>query len=276
MIVYYLYFPFAAILAGFIYNECRKKQLPIWWAAVVLCAPVTAPYFIYQSRKEEGMSLAVIVLSLFIVVAGAEIYLYSDYKEENKYAHLPPITRQMVSLANNLRKSTLNLDQGLVRLENLSKVESRIHEISKTIEFIGKLRVIMNTNRVAIEQLVQFTNAHQEFFLKKDLKWVFHIQHFYNNRNVTQHYKSLTRYLDSFEELLRYTYTNFYNITELKTPESLQNYDEYYIRYRRAVDSHNRFNVKRIEFQNDYIKKFPDVKSYLPGERQTETFRLWD
>jgi len=75
---------------------------------------------------------------------------------------------------------------------------------------------------------------------------------------------------------LKYTHVNFYNITEYKTREHLKNYDEYYLRYRRAVDAHNRFNVKRIEFQNSFLKKHPDIKPYLPGERQTETFRLWE
>ena len=68
----------------------------------------------------------------------------------------------------------------------------------------------------------------------------------------------------------------FLNITEFKDTETLKNYDEYYLRYRRAVDSHNRFNVKRIEFQNQFLIKYPEIKAYLPGERQTETFRLWE
>jgi len=90
------------------------------------------------------------------------------------------------------------------------------------------------------------------------------------------HYKSLEAYLDNFEALLTYSYTNFYNIKDAKSKGHLKNYDEYYLRYRRAVDAHNRFNVKRIEFQNEFLHKYPSIKPYLPGKRQTETFMLWE
>jgi hypothetical protein len=85
----------------------------------------------------------------------------------------------------------------------------------------------------------------------------------------------LKKYLDSFEALLKYTYINFYKIKDLKIQENLNNYDEYYLKYRRDVDSHNRFNVKRINFQNAFLKKYPEVKPYLPSKRQTEAFKLW-
>ena len=71
-------------------------------------------------------------------------------------------------------------------------------------------------------------------------------------------------------------YTGVDNRLILKNADMYKNYDEYYLRYRRAVDSHNRFNVKRIDFQNSFLKKHPEIKPYLPGERQTETFRLWE
>ncbi len=274
--MYYLYFPFVAILASLMFYECLTKKRPQWWAALVLLAPVTFPFFVYKSRKTLNINHLMIFVSIFCVVAGSEFFLYSNYMEKNKYSHLPPVTRQMIVLSEALRQSTINLDTALVQLENLSKVESRIHELKNTVEFIAELRIIMVKNNNAIQQLVQYTKNHNDFFSKKDLQWVFNVQQFYNNHNVIQHYKSLKKYLNDFEELLRYTHLNFYNITEHKDPEHLRNYDEYYIRYRRSVDSHNRFNVKRIDFQNQYLKKFPDIKAYLPGERQTDTFRLWE
>ncbi len=256
--------------------ECYTKNHPRWWALTVLLAPITTPYFIFKSRKESGMVMFTVFLTLFSIVAGIEFFLYANYMEKNKYAHLNPITRQMIRLSEELKISTLNLDNALVKLENLSKVEARIHEIKKTIEFIGTLRILMSNNQASINQLVKYTNDYNTFFQKKDLEWVFNVQSFYNNRNVIQHYKSLQNYLENFEELLEYTYVNFYNINEHKSKEHLNNYDEYYIRYRRAVDSHNRFNVKRIQFQNEYLLKFPEIKQYLPGERQTDTFKLWE
>ncbi len=273
--MYYTYFLFAAILASLMWFECRTKNLPQWWAAMVFASPVTTPYFIYKSRKEAGMTLIVVFLCAFSIVSVLEFFLYSRYMEKNKYTALPPITRQIIILSDALKQSTINLDNALIQLENLSKVESRIHELEKTIKFIDKLRTIKIANDRAIDRLVLYTREHKAYFAKQDMAWVFNIQFFYKNRTVIQHYKSLSEYLDRFEELLRYTHLNFYNITEVKNPEALKNYDEYYLRYRRAVDTHNRFNVKRIEFQNDFLKKYPDIKPYLPGERQTDTFRLW-
>lgn len=256
--------------------ECEKNTAPKWWAAMTFFAPITTPYFLFKTRKESGAMLVGIFMAVFSLVSGIEFYLYTNYMEKNKYAHLPPVTRQMIALSENVKNSTVNLDKALIRLENLSKVESRINEIKHTVEFIQTLRVIMDKNQDAIHKLIKHTEIHKEYFAKQDLTWVYNIQKFYNNRNVLQHHKSLHKYLDAFEELLKYTFHNFVSITEHKSPKHLKNYDEYYIRYSKAVASHNRFNVKRISFQNKYLKKYPDIKSYLPGERQTDTFRLWE
>ncbi|MCP4718722.1 MAG: hypothetical protein GY860_04620, partial [Desulfobacteraceae bacterium] len=256
--------------------ECNKKKLPKWWAAVVLLAPITSPYFIFKSRKTEGMILFMIFLASFTAVSASEFYIYSRMKEKNRYAHLPPITRQVIRLSDDLKETTIDLDKSLVTLELISKVESRLKELKTTIEFIEKLRIIMAKNQASIHRFVKFTTDYKSYFVKKDLNWVYQIQLFYTNRNVLTHYKSLEGYLDNFEALLTYTHTNFYNITQLKTGEHLNNYDEYYLRYRRAVDTHNRFNVQRIEFQNKFLHKYPEIKPYLPGKRQTETFKLWE
>lgn len=274
--MYYIYFPYVSILALFMLYECYKEHQPRWWALMVLFAPVTTPYFIFKSRKESGMVLFMIFLTTFSAVGVSEVFLYSDYMEKNKYSDLPPVTRQMIRLSEDVKVSTLKLDQALVKLENLSKIQSRINEIKKTIEFIAELRAIMLENQESINRLVKYTTDYKSFFNKKDLEWVFHIQQFYNNRDVIQHHKSIEKYLDNFEELLKYVYVNFYNITEIKSKEHFQNYDQYYLNYRRAVDSHNRFNVKRIDFQNAFLKQYPELKPYLPGERQTDTFKLWE
>ncbi|MCP3944475.1 MAG: hypothetical protein GY710_23755 [Desulfobacteraceae bacterium] len=274
--MYYIYFPYVLLLAGLMLFECHKKKHPRWWAGVVLMAPITTPYFIFKSRKTEGMIIFMIFLASFAGMAAYEFYTYIDMREKNRFAHLPPITRQIIRLSDSVKKTTLELDKALVRLEIISKVESRLKELQHTIEFIEKLRVIMAKNQTSIKQLVKFTSDYKSYFVKKDLNWVYQIQLFYTNRNVLIHYKSLKAYLDNFEALLIYTHTNFYNITKLKSKDILKNYDEYYIRYRRAVDAHNKFNVKRIEFQNKFLLKYPDIKPYLPGKRQTETFLLWE
>lgn len=274
--MYYIYFIFILILSGMMLVETVQKNHPRWWAAAVFLAPVTTPYFIFKSRKESGLTLFIVFLVTFATVTGVEFFLYSNYMEKNKYSDMPIVTRQMIEFSNQLKLSTLELDRALAKLEKLSKVESRINEIKKTIEFIDQLRGIIKENQTAVYHLVRHVTDYRRFFNKKELSWVFNVQNFYQNRNVTQHYKSLQKYLDAFENLLKYTYVNFYNITELKSEKHFKNYDDYYLKYRRAVDAHNRFNVKRIEFQNEFIKKYPDTKPYLPGERHTEALKLWE
>ncbi|MCG8636977.1 MAG: hypothetical protein MI863_24305 [Desulfobacterales bacterium] len=273
--MYYIYLPYALILGCLMFYECHKRAHPKWWALLVLAAPVTTPYFIFKSRKRSGVILFMIFMTTFSVMAASEVYLYLQMKEKFKYAHLPPLTRQVVRFSETLSNTTQRLDKALVTLEMMSKVESRVIELKRTIEFIAELRVLISQNQAAINRMVKFTSDYKSYFVKKDLNWVYHIQLFYTNRNVVQHYNSLETYLNNFEALLKYTYENFDKITKLKDKEALKNYDEYYLRYRRAVDSHNRLNVQRIEFQNDFLLKYPDIKPYLPGKRQTETFLLW-
>lgn len=242
---------------------------------MVLLAPVTTPYFIFKSRKESGIIVFLIFLATFSAVGASEFILFKNYLEEDKQSGFSPLTFQIIHLSEDLKQSTLKLDNALGKLENLSKVQSKLQDIRKAIVIIEQLKPIIAENQDAVNRLEKFTKNYHQSFKGRDLEWVIHIHNFYNDRAVIQHYKSLDAYLFSFQELLEYVHENYLNITEVKSQEQLKNYDEYYIRYRRAVDSHNKFNVRRIEFQNSYLKKYPDIRPYLPGERQTDTFRLW-
>jgi len=256
--------------------ECKRQKLPLWWAAVVFAAPVTTPYFIFKSRRGQGLTLFMVLLACFSLVTAGEIFIYSKMKEKYKYAHLPPVTRQLIRYSEILKQTTQRLDNDLVALEQQSKVQSKINKLKQTIVFIGEIRQGMYNNQAAIKQMVEFVEDHRDFFRTKELQWVYEIKRYYNNRIVIAHLKSLENYLENFEILLRFCYRNFDAITKVESETHLRNYDAYYLRYRRAVDSHNRFNVKRIEFQNDFIKKYPEIKAYLPAERQTDTFRFWE
>ncbi len=256
--------------------ECKRRNLPKWWAAIVFAAPVTTPYFIFKSRKGHSLILLMIFLVCFSLVTAGEIFIHSKMKAKYKYANLPPVTRQLIRYSEILKQTTQNLDNDLVEFEQQSKVQSKVGKLEQTIVFISELRQAMYDNQAAIKQLVGFVDNHRDFFTKKNLQWVYEIKRFYNNRIVTAHFKSLENYLDNFETLLRFCYRNFDAITKAESTIHLKNYDEYYLRYRRAVNSHNRFNVKRIQFQNDVIKRYPEIKAYLPAKRQTEAFRLWE
>lgn len=251
--------------------ECKYRSLPKWWVAIVFAAPVTTPYFIVKSRKNKKLLFLLIFGVSFSLVIAGEIFIYSKMNAKDNYAHLPPVTRQLIRYSEILKQTTHNLDNDLIELEQQSKVQSKIDKLGQIIVFIGELRRAIYDNQAAIKQMVEFVDNHSDSFLKKDLKWVYEIKRYYNNRIMIQYFKSLENYLDNFEILLRFCYQNFDAITKVESATHLKNYDEYYLRYRRAVDSHSRLNAKRIEFQDDFIKRYPEIKACLPGKRQTQT-----
>ncbi len=279
--MYYIYFTYALIISLLMLWVCSKKNRPKWWAVIVFFAPVTTPWFVFQSKKNSNIVIIIMIfLITFSAVGGTELYLYKsymekNYMEKNRHSNLSPVTRQMIYLADKLKASTLKFDNALIELENLSKSMAKTNEIKNSIEFIDQVRQIEIENKNAIINLEKYLNNYKSFFVKKEMSWLFSIKEFYNNYNVVQHHKSLKRYLNSYEDWLKYTYVNFYNITDLKSQEHLRNYDQYYLMYRKGVDSHNKFNVRRIDFQNKFLKLHPKVKQYLPGTRQTDTFKIW-
>ncbi|NWH05675.1 hypothetical protein [Desulfobacter latus] len=274
--MYYIYFSFIFILSGLMFLECKRRSLPKWWAAIVFAAPVTTPYFIAKSRKGQSLTLVTIFLVCFSLVTAGEIFIHSKMKSKYKYAKLPPVTQQLIHYSEILKQTNQRLDNNIAEFKHHSSVHSNIDRLEQTIFFISELRHALYDNQAAIKQIVEFVGNHRDFLSKKNLQWVYEIKRFYNNRIVIAHFKSLESYLDNFETLLRFCYRNFDAITKAESTIHLKNYDEYYLRYRRTVESYKRLNVKRIQFQNDFTKRYPEIKGYLPAKRQTETLRLWE
>ena len=256
--------------------QCTRKKHPLWWAVMVFLAPITFPYFILKSRRAQGKFLIMLFLISFAAVAACEVYIYSRQRQIYNHERLDPVAQQALYFGESLKQTTAELDRALTTLERLSKVSSRIEEVKQTIEFLGSLRELMSRNQASIDQLVLYAKDHEAYFAGKEEGWVYQIHHFYTHRNLVLYDKSLKTYVDDFEALLRYAHDHFYQITKLKTQEHLNNYDEYYLRYRRAYDTHEQFNIQRLEFQNELKGLYPEIKPYLPGDRHTEAFRLWE
>ncbi len=252
-----------------------RNKYPVSWTLVILAAPVTVPYYVLKTNRERGVIYVMIFLSTFSAVATGEVILYSMKKEEMKYAGMPPIKRQMVQLTENLKNSTQKLDQAILNLEEMSKVESSLDKIKETIDYIGYVRLLLENNQEAVAMVVDYANDYSSYFEKKNIKWVSKVDEYYKAAPVVKHHETLETYLNEFEDLLKYTFKNFYEITELKLPKAQKNYDQYYLEYRRAVDRHNKYNIRRIEFQNRFLKENPSLKKYLPGKRQTDSFKIW-
>ncbi len=273
--MYYIYFPYAFILAAWTLFEFYKNKKPKWWALVILLAPITFPYYILKTKKEKGVVFVMIFLASFSAVIAGEVFLYSVERERSRYEDVPPLTRQMLRLTDELEAATEKLNSAIIKLEEMSKVESRIDKISETIDFIGRVKILIRKNRESISKVITVANNYKDYFQQEGRDWVFQIEAYYSNEAVVTHFKTLDTYLDTFERLLIYTLEHFYEINDAKDPRAQKNYDAYYMRYRRAVDRYYRFNLRRIEFQRAFLETYPALEEYLPGKRYTDSFRVW-
>jgi len=255
--------------------ECHKFKQARWWPAIVFFVPLAAPVFVFKTRKKNSKILSIIIVMTFLMAMGSEIFLYSRLSK-NQEDVIPPIIKEMIALNEDIKKVTIDIYNTSGKLDSLSMVQSRITDIKSTIEVIGTIRQLVDDNQNAVDTLIRFIEDHSEYVHRKNLSWVFAIKDFYMSRPVIQHQQSLANYLATFETLLTYTYTNFQNIMELKSQQHMKSYDIYYMRYRRAADSHNRFNKKRIEFQTVFIEGHPEVKPFLPGAHHIGAFKFWD
>ncbi|MFH2092713.1 MAG: hypothetical protein ABIJ31_10150 [Pseudomonadota bacterium] len=218
-----------------------------------------------------------IVLSIITVglVIGGGLFLY-DKNKKSPEDNVPPVIKEMIRLNEDVKKTTIDIYNASGKLEGMSMVQSRVGDMQKTVELIVNMRHLVEENQKAIDRLIGFAQEHETFFYRKNLDWIFAIKDFYTDHNVTQHHISRANYLAAFETLVQYTFDNYANIMELQSSQHMKTYDVYYMRYRTAADSHNRFNRKRIAFQNEFMEKYPEVKPFLPGSHQLEPFKFWD
>ena len=231
---------------------------------------------IFKTKKGKGAVLKVIFGVIFSMVLAGGIFFYISDRKKITQDNVPPIVKQMIALNEDIKKSTIDIYNASGKLDSISMVQSRITDIKSTIELIGNLRQKVEENQKAIDGLIRFIEDHADFVHRKNLSWVFAIKKFYTDHHVIQHHKSRINYLATFEMLLKYTYDNFKNIMELKSQRHMRSYDIYYMRYRRAADSHNRFNKKRIAFQGAFIEEHPEVNPFLPGAHHLGPFKFWD
>lgn len=253
-----------------------KQKLPKWWAFIVLVIPLAAPVLVSKSQKGPMGPWLGVALGGVIVSVGIEAYLYGDYKERNKYSHLPPVVREMIALNEGVEASTIALYHASGKLDSLGLVQSRISDIKTTLTLIEKMREMIRENQENIQVLVTYIEDHHDYIRRKGLDWAFWIAKFYKDSHVIEHQNSQLRYFKAFEDLLQYTHDNFDNIMELQSSQHMANYDAYYLRYRGVADRHNRYNRKRIRFQNDFVQKHPEVKPFLPGSHHMAPFKFWD
>ncbi len=272
----YLYIGYAVLSALFILFECHSRKKPKIWSAVVLFIPVLAPYYISQSRRKPGKALIIILMVSFFAILGAEVYLFKDYKEKNKYAHLPTAIRDMIRFNEQVINSSAELEHELRFLGDLSRVLTRFDSLEKTIGRLDEIRVKVEANQRDINRLTGYLREHDAYFVSQNLAWLFVITIYYNNPDVIKANSQRLNYLNAVENLLSYTYENFENITEKHSQTHVKNYDAYYGIYMRALESFIKYNTKRIEYQEALVAENPKIGPYLKGERETQAFEYWE
>ncbi len=212
--------------------------------------------------------------AVFIAAGGAGFFLYSNKKmpEDN----IPPVIKKIIELNEDVKRTTIGIYNLTGKLESVSMTQSRITDLETTIEVIANLRKLVEENQKAIDRLIGFAQEHENYFYRKNLAWIFAIKDFYTDYTVIQHQKSRSNYLAAFEAMVTYTYDHYDGIMTQHSSKYMNTYDVYYMRYRRAADSHNKFNRKRIAFQKQFVEKHPEVKPFLPGSHHLEPFKFWD
>jgi hypothetical protein len=272
--LYYIYFPYVCILSLLLLLEFIDKKESKLSAIVVFFAPITAPYYIFKTRKEEGITLIMIFIASFSAVVAGEIALYAYTKDKLKYSKQPPVVRQALFLADDLQETTEEFDASIIRLEEMSRIVSGLGKIQETINYIDVVRLAGNKNKEMVSKLINYIDNYRNYYNKKNVKWIFMIEEYYNNEVVHLHLDSLDEYLNAFENILVFSYKNFYKIAEIEDPKALKNYDAYYLKYRRAAEKFSKYNLHRTEYQAQFVQEHPAIESYLPGIRQTDVFSI--
>lgn len=270
-----IYVPYILILSSLTFFLCLKQQQPKWWAAVALVFPPILPVVIMKTKINKSKLLVIVFCITFVIVMGAEVFLFLG-KNTKAEDTTPPIIKEVIALNKDVERTTIDIYNASGKLHAVSLAQSRVGDLQKAVEIIENIRGLVDENHKAIENLIEFIDEHQTYFLRKNLAWVLSIKAFYTDHHVVQQRKSQAQYLAAFEVNLKYTYKNFDKIMVDLSKQHMMTYDAYYMRYRRAADAFNRFNRKRITFQNSFVEEHPEVKPFLPGSHHHEPFKFWD
>ena len=262
------------MLSLILFVEFTEKKKSKLWALIVFFAPVTAPYYIFRTKKEEGLTWIMIFLASFSVVVASEVTLYTFKKEKMKYSDQPPVIRQALRIADELQETTEKFDYAIIELEEMSRILSGLEKIDETAEYIGTVRLAGGANKATVSKLINYIGNYRSYYNKKNVQWVFLIEEYYKSDVIRRHLDSFEEYLSAFEDLLLFSYKNFYKISELENPKALRNYDAYYLQYRRAAEKFSKYNLQRTEYQNQFVQEHPKIEAYLPGVRQSDVFSI--
>ena len=228
--------------------------------------------FIPSTSKIVALSLGMLI---FLCAVGGGIYFFKS-GPDNKGSDLPPILEKALELNEAVKKTTIDIYNLSAKLNAASMSHSRLPDVNTAIDTIELMRQRVDENLAAIDALSSFIQKHKLYLQGAGYPWILLVEIFYSDSRVILHHESRAKFLDTFETVLTYTRDNYDRIMSKTGKRQKESYNVYYLRFRRAADSHNRLNRKRVEFEKYFVKKYPEVKPFLPGAHHDESFRFWD
>lgn len=269
------------MIAIVIFALSLKMNESKWWGVLVFFSPITAPFYFLKTKAKKGIIPAFITAMIFALVCIGEYHIYFNRAKEINYSQYPPVVRQTIRLSSSLKIITKNLNDDIEQLNLISRSESSLENMSATVELIGKMRVEIIKRHAAFKRLSSFLHDYKSNLEQNRFERLLNIEKYYNNNINALYFKKLKIYLDTFESLLQFTFQNFNKISR-RVPVALDNYDAYYLRYRGAMDDYNRIGNMKIEFQNQFLKKNPELVEFLPQTLHMNSLelksklKLWD
>ncbi len=273
--MYYIYFPYVLILSVAMAALCHQQEKNLWWAAVVFFAPVTAPYFIVKSEKQSTGKWIALFIFTFALVLGTEGFIWFTQYKQDQYNKLNPVDRAAVRITRVIEANVSEMNQIMGALDIRNTVASGKKEIITSKASIKRAKILLRQSQKATNQFTVFVTDYGPYFQKTRQNWILQLRNFYKNKHMIKYYTSTQQYLNEFERLLNYVQTHFEQIRSRKSQE-MQNYDQYFIRYRHGLNIYQKYSDERMKVQTVLIKNYPELKKYLPAGAQTKAVSILD
>lgn len=273
--MFFIYFACTFITAIFVYIDSEKQQMPRWWSAVVFFAPITMVYYLVKTRGKKSMVSLTAFLLIVILVGIGESFLYSRIKDKIIYSNYSATARDILRVSDTLKYSVRQLNDLTLELEDMNRVDSSTEKINEVLTFMDIMHSQMERTQRNVKKFVLVVNDYRNLLIDENFGWLLKIEEYYNEPVVKKYLKSLASYMDAFSALLRYTSENFEGISE-RDPMSLKNYDEYYMNYVRALDSHTLSDISRMQYQHNFLLHTPELEPYLPTILQKKFVNIWN
>lgn len=273
--MFYIYFIFSLIAAIFVYIDSTKQQMPRWWSAVIFFAPVTMIYYIIKTRQKKSLIPITLFVLIFVLVGAGESFLYTRIKDKIIYSNYSDTAKEILEFANELEYSVKQLNDLTLELEGMNSIDSSPAKIDEVLSFVYTMRQMLKENDRSVKEFILVINDYRDILIQEHFERLLKIEEYYKQPVVIKYLNNLDLYLEAFAGILKYTGENSQEIRD-RVPMYIKNYDGYYMNYVRALESHNRIDVARMQFQHNFLLHYPELKPYLPTILQTRFVNIWN